>query len=193
MIDATARVASSLSDGRDITVGPWCSLGMDGPLRGIEIGTGACVRSHTVIYGGVQIGERFHSGHGVLIRQGTRIANDCSVGSHSVIEHDVELEDGVRVHSRCFVPELCVLRRGCWLGPGVILTNAKYPNRAETKGRLRGVEIGEGAVLGAGVVVLPGVRIGAGSMIGAGAVVTKNVPGGALVVGNPAREAALGG
>ena len=45
-----------------------------------------------------------------------------------------------------------------------------------------------GATVGAGAVLLPGVRIGQGALIGAGAVVVDDVPGGATVVGNPARE-----
>lgn len=38
---------------------------------------------------------------------------------------------------------------------------------------------------GANVTILPGVHIGEGAIIGAGTVVSKNVPPGAIVVGNP--------
>jgi acetyltransferase-like isoleucine patch superfamily enzyme len=37
-------------------------------------------------------------------------------------------------------------------------------------------------------MVLPGVTVGRGAVIGAGAVVAKNVPAGAIMVGNPARQ-----
>jgi UDP-2-acetamido-3-amino-2,3-dideoxy-glucuronate N-acetyltransferase len=49
-------------------------------------------------------------------------------------------------------------------------------------------EVGRGAALGAGAVIIAGVKIGEYATVGAGAVVTKPVPSHALVVGNPARQ-----
>lgn len=188
------RSASLLADdallGADIQIGPFCVLGIDpdavsAPLR---IGTGSTVRSHTVIYRATEVGDRFHAGHGVLIREHTTIADGVSIGSHSVIEHHVHIDDGVRVHSNCFVPEHSVLESGAWLGPGVLVTNSRYPNRPDSKQRLEGVHIEAGAVIGAGVVLLPGVRVGHGAVVGAGAVVVRDVEPGQTVVGNPARS-----
>ena len=48
------------------------------------------------------------------------------------------------------------------------------------------VYIGTGAILKQGTPEKP-LRIGKGAVIGMGAVVTKDVPPGAVVVGNPAR------
>lgn len=48
--------------------------------------------------------------------------------------------------------------------------------------------IGRGAWLGANVTILPGVNIGDGAVVGAGSVVTKDVEPNAVVVGSPARK-----
>jgi acetyltransferase-like isoleucine patch superfamily enzyme len=47
--------------------------------------------------------------------------------------------------------------------------------------------IRRGAKIGANVTILPGVVIGENALVGAGSVVAKDVPAGAVVVGNPAR------
>jgi len=49
------------------------------------------------------------------------------------------------------------------------------------------IVIEDGAYIGCHVTVLPGVTIGKKAGVGAGSVVTKDVPAGAVVVGNPAR------
>lgn len=152
-----------------------------------RIGRHAVVRSHSVIYSGNVIGDYFETGHGVMLRESNRIGDRVSIGSHSIIEHHVEIGDGVRIHSNVFVPEHTVLEAGCWLGPGSVLTNARYPLSPSAKADLRGAHVGAGAIVGANVTLLPGVRIGAGALVGAGAVVVEDVPSGAVVVGNPAR------
>lgn len=153
-----------------------------------RIGPHATIRSHTVIYAGNTIGAYFQTGHGVLLRESNQIGDNVSIGSHTVVEHHVTIGNNARIHSQAFVPEYTILEEGCWIGPCVCLTNARYPRSAGVKEALRGPTIGAGAKLGAGVVVLPGVVIGAGALIGAGAVVTRNVPANAVMVGNPARQ-----
>jgi acetyltransferase-like isoleucine patch superfamily enzyme len=49
------------------------------------------------------------------------------------------------------------------------------------------IRIGKRVWIGANAVILPGIQIGDDAVIGAGSIVTKNVPGGAVVAGNPAR------
>ena len=49
------------------------------------------------------------------------------------------------------------------------------------------VTIGDHAYIGAGALIRQGIRIGAHATIGMGAVVVRDVPEGAVVMGNPAR------
>lgn len=48
--------------------------------------------------------------------------------------------------------------------------------------------IGNGVTIGTGAIVLGAITVGDGAVVGAGAVVVRDVPAGATVVGNPARE-----
>jgi acetyltransferase-like isoleucine patch superfamily enzyme len=151
------------------------------------IGERAVIRSHTVIYAGNVIGRNFQTGNKVNIRESNRIGDNVSIGTLSVVEHHVDIGNNVRIHTQVFIPEFSVLEDGCWIGPNVVLTNAKYPLSPGVKDSLAGPVVRRNAKIGANATVLPGVVIGEGALVGAGAVVVRDVPAGAVVVGNPAR------
>lgn len=174
------------------SIAEFCVIGE--PARGKQpgevattIGARAVIRSHSVIYAGNVIGDGFQTGHGALVREDNRIGNDVSIGSHSIVEHHVTIGDGVRIHSNAFIPEYSVLEEGCWIGPNVVVTNARYPRSAAVKEQLVGATVKAGAKVGAGVVLLPGVVIGRNALVGAGSVVVRDVGDGEVVAGNPAR------
>jgi len=176
--------------GKDPQLGEFVVIGKVpryGEYEPTIIGDEALINSHTIIYTGVTIGRRFFCGHHVTVREGCEFGNGVSIGTGCVIEHHVKIEDGVRIHSSVFIPEFSVLHVGCWIGPRVCFTNAKYPTLPGVKDNLSGPEIGPGAIIGANATLLPGVTIGDGAMVGAGAVVTHDVEANTVVVGNPAR------
>lgn len=192
MIADTARVEPFTQLHESVRCGEFVLIGVQPDPAGERlpptfIGAGSNIRSHTVIYAGNTIGRNFQTGHGAMIRECNRIGDDVSVGSHSVVEHDVEIGNNVRLHSVVFVPEYTVIEDDVWIGPGVVVTNAKYPNTPGAKGTLQGPTLKRGCVIGAGAVLLPGINVGYGAMVGAGAVVTRDIADNEVVVGDPAR------
>jgi len=188
----TFKIYENVALGEGTVVEDFCIVGA--PPRGsiagelpTSIGAGSVVRSHTVVYAGNIIGRNFQTGNKVNIRESNRIGDNVSVGTLSVIEHHVEVGNGVRIHTQAFIPEFSVLEDGCWIGPNVVLTNAKYPGSPGVKERLAGPIVRKGAKIGANSTLLPGVVIGEYALVGAGTVVVRDVPPGAVVVGNPGR------
>ena len=192
-IASTAKIYKNVKLGKNVIIEDFCIIGAppyghtDGELETI-IGDNAIIRSHTVIYSGNIIGDNFQTGNKTNIRELNIIGNNVSIGTLSVIEHHVKIADGARVHTQVFVPEYTTLEKNAWLGPNVVLTNAKYPRSPNIKNELLGPQILENAKIGANSTILPGVIVGKNTLVGAGSVVTKNVSDDTVVVGNPARE-----
>lgn len=187
-----SKILANVKLGKNAKIGEYVLIGvapkgkMEGELETV-IGDNAVIRSHTVIYAGNNIGKNFQTGHHVTIRECNEIGDNVSIGTNSCIEHHISIEDGVRLHSQTFIPEFSKLEEKCWIGPNVILTNAKYPNSKNAKNNLQSPIIKEKAKIGANSTILPGKIVGKESLIGAGTVIVENVPDRKVVVGNPGK------
>lgn len=104
-------------------------------------------------------------------------AVDYGLGSYlqefAIVQAEVRLGRNVSVSAGAIVNHECRLGDSVFIAPGANLCGI--------------VEVGDGVFVGASAVVLPRLKIGAWACIGAGAVVTRDVPAGAVVMGNPAR------
>lgn len=190
-IGAYSVIRSSTVLGKNSTIASFCDIGYANGSTGfvapLIIGSGSLIRSHSVIYAGCDIGEKFTAGHRVTIRENTRAGIAFQVGTGSDIQGDCEFGDYVKLHSDVHVSKKSKVGNFVWLFPGVILTNDPVPP-SET---LRGVVIDDFAVLAVGVKVMPGIKIGMGSLIGAGSLLKINAEVGALYSGNPAKKIGL--
>src|SRR5206468_8722618 len=71
--------------------------------------------------------------------------------------------------------------------PNATFTNDRFPRSKARPEQFLKTVVRKGASIGANATILPGLEIGSGAMIGAGAVVTRSVPPNAVALGNPAR------
>lgn len=178
--------------GSDHHIGEYVLIGLpprgqkEGDLKTV-IGDNAVIRSHSVIYSGNRIGNNFESGHGIMIRESNVIGDNVRIGSGSNIEYQVKIGNNVSIHSQAFIPEFSIIEDDCFIGPNVVLTNAKYPHSPDARKTLVGPVLKKGAKIGANSTILPGVIIGENALVGAGSTVTKDVPANKVVAGNPAK------
>jgi acetyltransferase-like isoleucine patch superfamily enzyme len=157
------------------------------PSMLLTLGSGAHLRSGTVIYSGSSIGDRFQTGHNVVIREETMIGDDVSVWSNTVVDYGCSIGDRVKIHSNCYIAQFTELQDDVFIAPGVTLANDLFPGSPESAMAMAGPRICEGAQIGVNVTILPYVTIGPGAVVGSGSVVTKDLPGHMIAYGSPAK------
>lgn len=186
-------IATNFTAGEDCRIMPGSVVGLvyRSGCNPARLGAGCVIRAGSMIYGDVTAGDDLQTGHHVLIREGTVIGDHVVIGTNTVIDGSVTIGSFVKIESNCYIPTHVTIGSRVFLGPGVVLTNDRYPLKMRAQYRPEGPVIEDGVTLGGGVVVCPGVTIGAGSFIAAGAVVTADVAPGSLVKGVPGRASPL--
>ena len=162
----------------------------------LKIGTGAFLRTGTIIYAGSTIGKNFTTGDYARVRENNKIGNNVSLGANSSIERDCKIGNNVRIQTLCFIPEYTILEDDVWMGPGVTITNVVHPPCPVFKERgdemelncIRGPIIRKSVIIGASSVLLPGIEIGERAFIAAGSVVLDDVKKDTVVAGMPAKK-----
>ncbi|SCG86011.1 acyltransferase [Methanobacterium congolense] len=149
------------------------------------IGKKALIRSNSVIYNDVEIGDNFRTGHGVTIREKTEIGDNVLIGTNSVVEGHCTIGSNVSIQSNVYIPTNTSIEDYVFIGPCACFTNDKYPIRIDFE--LKGPKIRRGASIGANSTFLSDVEVGEGAMVAAGAIVTRDVPPHFLAIGAPAK------
>jgi UDP-2-acetamido-3-amino-2,3-dideoxy-glucuronate N-acetyltransferase len=126
---------------------------------------------------GCRIGDHTKIGAFVEIQKGAVIGKNCKISSHSFICEGVTIEDEV------------------FIGHGVMFINDKFPCATTEAGGLQTEDdwkvvptvVKKCASIGSNATILCGITIGEGAVIGAGSVVVQDVPDNVVVAGNPAK------
>ena len=168
----------------DGEIHPGATIGEAG--GGPRLGQAPTIRSHSVIYGDVEIGDRFVTGHGAVVREGSVLGDDVLVGTHAVVDGDCRLGDDVSLQTGVYLPRNTTVGDRVFLGPHAVLTNDPYPLREDAA--LEGPTIEDDASIGANATILPGVHVGERAFVAANAVVTEDVPPETLAIGAPAEH-----
>jgi acetyltransferase-like isoleucine patch superfamily enzyme len=142
----------------------------------VKLGRDVKIYDFVNLYG-CEIGDESKIGTFVEIQKGARIGRRVKVSSHTFICEGVKIEDHV------------------FIGHNVTFINDLYPRATTASGELQSdadwnvvpTVVRRGASIGSGSTILCGVDIGEGAIVGAGSVVTKDVPAGMIVAGNPAK------
>ena len=169
--------------GRNVVFGQNVVLRHPGKIR---LGDNVVIDDNCLIDAKGDTNSGITIGSGVFIGRNTILS--CKNG-------DISVEDGANIGFNCelFSASRVRIGRDTLLAAYCYLIGGDHdfsdPDRPvlEQGRRSAGIDVGEGAWLGAGAKILDGVVIGNRAVVGAGAVVRHGVADGAIAVGIPAR------
>jgi acetyltransferase-like isoleucine patch superfamily enzyme len=177
----TTHIDSISLPNENVTIGVKYKMRSKPPI----LGKNPLIRSNSIIYNDVEIGDNFKTGHGVTIREKTTIGDNVLIGTNTVIEGQCSIGNDVSIQSNVYIPTNTIIEDYVFIGPCACFTNDKYPIRVDFD--LKGPIIKKGASIGANSTFLSNIEIGEGAMVAAGAIVTMDVPEYFLAIGAPAR------
>jgi acetyltransferase-like isoleucine patch superfamily enzyme/dTDP-4-dehydrorhamnose 3,5-epimerase-like enzyme len=136
-----------------------------------------------------QVGEGTRIWAFAHVLEGARIGAECNICDNVFVEGQAVVGDRVTVKCGVQLWDGVELEDDVFVGPNATFTNDRFPRSRQWLEEYPRTVVRAGASIGANATVLPGLEIGRGAMVGAGAVVTRSVPPNAIAVGNPARIA----
>lgn len=129
-----------------------------------------------------KLGKKVKIWHFAYVGDKTVIGNNVKIGSLAHVDYNVTIGANTMIEGLVYIPPLSRIGKNVFIGPAAALTNDPYP----PSGKMIGVTIKDGAVIGSRAVIKAGVTIGKNSVVAMGAVVTKDVPDNTVVAGVPA-------
>ncbi len=152
-------------------VGAGCELGPSTRIVDSQVGDGATVQFSVVHE--ARVGPRATVGPFAHVRPGTALREGAKVGTFVEVKASTVGEDA-KVPHLSYVGDTTV-GAGANIGAGTVTANYDGYRKHRT-------EIGEDVRIGSDTMLVAPVQIGDGAVTGAGSVITKDVPPGALAV-----------
>jgi UDP-2-acetamido-3-amino-2,3-dideoxy-glucuronate N-acetyltransferase len=152
-----------------------------------ELAEGVPVHDTAEIEPNVTLGRETSVWRNAHVRQGATVAEGCTIGANVFIHAGVNIGHRVKVQDNVSVYAGVRIEDEVLVGPSAVFTDDRFP-RATGSWDLVPTNVRRGASIGANATLVCGVEVGEGAMVGAGSVVTRDVEAYELAAGNPARR-----
>ena len=148
-----------------------------------KLATNVKIDPFTVIHQDVEIGDGTWIGSNVTIMEGARIGKNCRIKSYNEIRTNVTIGDNSSFGSRCTLCADTIIGSNVDVKYGFVTTTRDFKTRED----LDAGAVGDGAIVGVNVTLMPGASIGKGAMIGGCSQVRDAVGANEVWFGSPAK------
>lgn len=166
----------------DVVLGNGIKIGPNTVIRNSTLGDGVVVEAFSHIDGAV-IGTYSKIGPFARVRPDTLIGSDCKIGNFVEIKKS-SLKQGSKVSHLSYIGD-ATLGEQVNVGAGTVTCNYDGVNKHHT-------EIGDGAFIGSGSMLVAPLCVGKGATIGAGSTITESTPDNQLVLARTKQRAVPG-
>jgi bifunctional UDP-N-acetylglucosamine pyrophosphorylase / glucosamine-1-phosphate N-acetyltransferase len=165
-IDINVVLEGRVELGDGVRIGPGCVL------RDVTLAAGTVVHAHSVLEQ-CTAATNCIIGPFARLRPGAQLGAGVHVGNYVEVKN-ATLGEGTKANHLTYLGDATV-GSGVNIGAGTICCNYDGANKWRT-------DIGDGAFIGSGTMLVAPVLVGAGATIGAGSTVTQEAPAGKLTV-----------
>jgi len=166
LLDVNVILEGKVKLGDRVKVGAGCVL------RECELGNDCEVRMNSLVEGAIA-GAGCVIGPFARLRPGTRLADGVHIGNFVEVKNS-DIGAGSKANHLTYLGDTTV-GRAVNVGAGTVTCNYDGVNKHRT-------EIGDGAFIGSGAMLVAPVSVGKDATIGAGSTITKPAPAGKLTV-----------
>jgi acetyltransferase-like isoleucine patch superfamily enzyme len=198
IIHPNVVIESGVEIGKNVEIFPGAYLGKEPKGAGatartpvferkVLINDNCSIGPNAVIFYNVTIGENTLLGDGASIREKCIVGSFCIISRYVTINYNTTIGNHTKIMDLTHITGNTIIEDNVFISTMVGMTNDNFDTVGYSDDQIVGPRIKKNVAIAAGVTILPKVEIGEGAIVGAGAVVTKNVEPHQIVMGVPAR------
>ncbi len=158
--------------------------------RQVKIGADCSIGPHAVIYYDVEIGNNTLIGDGASIREQCKVGSYCIISRYVTLNYNATIGDHTKIMDLTHVTGNCTVGSDVFISAHVGMANDNKIGLSGYGDHVKGPSIERHASIGLGVMLMPNVNVGEGAVVGAGSLVRISVAPETIVAGVPAKKIA---